>query len=211
MTTTLLHIAASPMGAASTSRKVATALLESYAAAHPRDEIATLDLWRVDLPELDSTFVAAQNKVLSGAEQTPAEREVWDRVVSAAEALKSADKVLLSCPMWNFNIPYRLKHWFDVILQPGLTFAWTPEEGYRGLVTGRPAQLVLSRAGQYTPPAPAAWMDHQTGYLEFLFRFMGFTDIHTLAVEPTLLQGPERAARGVHNATAAAREAGRAL
>ncbi len=200
-----------PWAPRSTSRRVATALLESYAAAHPDHEIATLDLWRAELPELDATFVAAQNKVLAGAAQTAAERDVWDRIVRAAEALKTADKILLSCPMWNFNMPYRLKHWFDVILQPGLTFAWTPEDGYRGLVTGRPAQLVLSRAGEYTPPAPAAWMDHQTGYLEFLFRFMGFTDIRTLAVEPTLLQGPERAARGVHAAMAAAREAGAAL
>jgi len=23
--------------------------------------------------------------------------------------------------MWNFSIPYKLKQWFDVIIQPGLT------------------------------------------------------------------------------------------
>ena len=25
-----------------------------------------------------------------------------------------ADRVLISTPMWNFSIPYKLKHWIDL-------------------------------------------------------------------------------------------------
>jgi FMN-dependent NADH-azoreductase len=36
-----------------------------------------------------------------------------------AEAfLKSADAYLISVPMWNFSIPYMLKHYIDIVIQP---------------------------------------------------------------------------------------------
>ena len=41
-----------------------------------------------------------------------------------------ADRVLISTPMWNFGIPYKLKQWFDLIVQPGLTFRFDPAQGY---------------------------------------------------------------------------------
>ena len=38
-----------------------------------------------------------------------------------AVRLDLAERVLISTPMWNFGIPYKLKHWLDIINQPGLT------------------------------------------------------------------------------------------
>lgn len=208
---TLLHIAASPNGPRSTSLGVARTFLDAYATSHPGDEIVELDLWSAELPELDATAVAAQNKVLGSQAQDDDERAVWRQVAAMCEQLRAADKVVVSGPMWNFAVPYKLKHYLDVVCQPGLTFGWTPETGYTGLVTGKPVQLILTRAGAYTPPAPNAWMDHQTGYLQFIFRFLGFTDIRTLAVEPTMLHGPEVAAASVQAASDAARAAGAAF
>ena len=43
-----------------------------------------------------------------------------------------ADRVLISSPMSNFGVPYKLKQWFDLIVQPGITFTFSPAEGYRG-------------------------------------------------------------------------------
>jgi FMN-dependent NADH-azoreductase len=207
---TLLHIQSSPNGSRSTSRQVARTFLDTYATHHPADDIVGLDLWTTALPELDATFVSAQYKVLANEAQTEAERRVWQQVLDVCEQLRRADKVLVSCPMWNFAIPYKLKHYFDVICQPGVTFGWTPQDGYTGLVTDKPVQLILSRAGAYVPPAANAWMDHQTNYLEFVFGFLGFTDVRTLTVEPTLLFGPDAAsasiARAVEGARAAARQ-----
>ena len=60
-----------------------------------------------------------------------------------AEHFKSADKYVFSLPMWNFGIPYKLKHFIDVLVQPGLTFSFSPETGYKGLVTGKPAVVDL--------------------------------------------------------------------
>ena len=44
--------------------------------------------------------------------------------------LSLADRVLISTPMWNFGIPYKLKQCFDLIIQPGLTFRFDPARGY---------------------------------------------------------------------------------
>jgi putative NADPH-quinone reductase len=32
--------------------------------------------------------------------------------------------------MWNFGIPYKLKHYIDVLTQPGQTFNFDPTTGY---------------------------------------------------------------------------------
>jgi FMN-dependent NADH-azoreductase len=86
-----------------------------------------------------------------------------------------------------------LKDYLDVIVQPGLTFSFSPQTGYTGLVTGRPAVLVLARGGAYGSGTGAEAYDHQAGYLRTVFGFMGFTDIRTVLVEPTLHRGPEGA------------------
>jgi FMN-dependent NADH-azoreductase len=52
-------------------------------------------------------------------------------------------------------------------------------------------------------------MDYQRPYLEFISRFIGFSDIRTLLVEPTMTSGPVVAEGKLHEAIAEAREAGR--
>ena len=43
--------------------------------------------------------------------------------------LRDADAVLIATPMWNFGIPYKLKHWIDLITQPGTDFLLRPGDG----------------------------------------------------------------------------------
>ena len=40
----------------------------------------------------------------------------------------------------------------------------------------------------------AVAVDHQTTYMEIILGFMGFTDVRSIVVEPTLMGGPETAA-----------------
>ncbi|MEM8866270.1 MAG: NAD(P)H-dependent oxidoreductase, partial [Planctomycetota bacterium] len=102
----------------------------------------------------------------------------------ACDEFKSADKYLISVPMWNFGIPYKLKHYIDVIAQPGQTFSFDPESGYSGLVTGKPVAVVYARGGEYG--GEGSGMDHQKPYVEQMLGFLGFTDIHPIVFEPTL-------------------------
>jgi FMN-dependent NADH-azoreductase len=46
--------------------------------------------------------------------------------------------------MWNFSLPYKLKRWFDVIVQPGVTFRFDPSTGYKALLKDRPTVVVVA-------------------------------------------------------------------
>ncbi len=202
--TKVLYIQASPMGERSFSNRLAQAFLEAYAAQHPGDTVETLDLWKTDLPDFDQLAASGKYKVMRGLPHTPEEGAAWAHVIRMIDQLKSAGKVVLSTGMWNFSIPYRLKQYLDIVVQPGLTFSFDPLKGYSGLLTGRPLQLLLASGGEYPVGSPGAAWDFQKPYLELIFGFMGFTDIRSLRVEGTL--GPNAA----ENLTAheqAAREA----
>ena len=203
---TLLHIEASPRGERSKSTAVAKSFLDSYQKAHLDDEVVTLNLFDAELPVLDAGTLAAKYKYLHGQEPTPEESKRWAPVVAAVEVFKSADKIVISTPMWNFSIPYRLKHYIDILVQPGLTFSYTPEEGYTGLVTGKRVLIVCARGGQYAEGSDAAAFDMQTKYLELILGFIGLAELTWVIAEPLLMGGPDVAAKAVEAAKAQAAE-----
>ncbi len=201
----VLYLQASPRAGRSHARAVADAFIKAYRKANPNDEIETLDLFKADIPAFDGLAVQAKYTILHGKEHSPEELEAWRAVEALIERFTAADKYVLAVPMWNFGIPYRLKHYLDNLIQPGYTFSFSPEEGYAGLVTGKPAFVAYARGGEYSK-GPAAAMDHQKNYLEMILGFIGITDIRSVVVEPTLMGGPDMA--GGRRAEAAAQAVG---
>lgn len=181
----LLYIESSPRKERSKSIQVAEAFLEAYGAANPGDEVVKLDLWEKQLPEFDGYTIDAKYQVLHGQSFSADQQTAWQAVVDVCDEFKSADKYVISLPMWNFGIPYKLKHYIDVLAQPGQTFSFSPESGYSGLVTGKPVVAIYARGGAYSSEE-ATGMDFQKSYLEFLLGFIGFTDIRQVVIEPTL-------------------------
>jgi FMN-dependent NADH-azoreductase len=182
----LLHIEASPRGQRSASITVAQHFIEAYKAKHPSDTVETLDLWHAVLPEFDGATIDSKYAILHGQSFTPEQQQAWQAVTKVAEHFKSADKYLFSLPMWNFGIPYKLKHFIDVLVQPGLAFSFSPESGYKGLITGKPAVAIYARGGAYGPGTGMEAYDAQSTYLKQVLGFIGFTDIKEIFVEPTL-------------------------
>lgn len=181
----LLYIECSPRKDRSRSIAVAKAFLDEYKARHHDDEIVTLDLWDANLPEFDGFTIDAKYQVLHGEAFTDEQQQAWQAVVDICDEFKSADKYVISLPMWNFGIPYKLKHYIDVIAQPGQTFSFDPASGYSGLVTGKPVTVIYARGGAYGSEE-ARGMDLQKGYMDLLLGFIGFTDVCSILVEPTL-------------------------
>jgi FMN-dependent NADH-azoreductase len=204
---TLLYLQASPREGRSHSRFVADALVEQYRQTHPGDGVTTLDVFKAALPPFDGCAVQAKYAILHGQKHSAEEAAAWRAVETLIADFKGADKYVFAVPMWNFGIPYRLKQYFDLIVQPGYTFSFTPEEGYKGLVTGKPAVIVSARGGEYGDGPESAGYDFQKRYVEHLLRFIGFTSIRTILVEPTLMGGPD----GAEQARAAALERARAI
>ncbi len=205
----ILYLKASPRRDRSHSLAVAEAFLAAYRELHPEVEIDTLDLFAADLPAFDGLLVNARYNILHGKPHPPEEALAWRQVEALIRQFTAADKYVLATPMWNFSIPYRLKQYLDIIVQPTYTFSYAPETGYRGLVTGKPMFLACARGGSYPAGTPAQDFDLQTRYLELILGFIGFTDLRFVLVEPTLEQGPEAAQEKRRQAMERAREMAR--
>ena len=203
---TLLYLEVSPTKLRSKSIAVAKEFLAAYRDANPEDAIDTWDLWNTTLPEFDGHIIDAKYKILQGKPHSAEEALAWEEVVRIFDRFSAADKYLLGVPMWNFGIPYKLKHFIDVITQPGLAFRFSPESGYHGLVTGKPAVVIYARGGDYSSEQMQV-LDFQKRYVETLLGFIGFTDIRSVIAEPTA-GGPEQVAEVEEMAKAKAREMG---
>ncbi|MGB8226686.1 MAG: NAD(P)H-dependent oxidoreductase [Sedimentisphaerales bacterium] len=179
---TLLYIKASPRDERSHSHTVAKAFLAAYQQKNPQDKIITIDLFRESLPEFGNFAAESKYAIMHGREKTAEQIKKWSEIEKIIEQFKSADKYLISTPMWNFSIPYKLKHYIDIIVQPSYTFTVT-DTGYKGLAGGKPICLILARGGNYEIDSPIAF---QKKYLEFILGFIGFTDIKTVICQPML-------------------------
>jgi len=189
----LLYIQASPRGRRSKSVAVADAFLEAYKGKYPDDEIVTLNVFDDSIPDFNGLVVQAKYAILHGQAHSAEQLRAWGTVEKVVEQFKSADKYVVAVPMWEFCIPYRLKQYIDVIVQPGYLFSYSQTEGYKGLVVGKSMLVVYARGGEYKAGSQAEAFDLQTRYIELIFRFAGFEDIKSLVVEPTLAAGPDAA------------------
>ncbi len=181
----LLHIESSPRKNKSISREVAQSFIVAFQEADSQNEVETLDLWDFELPEFDGDRINAKYKALHGEPPTSEEAKAWDEISKIVAVFKNSDSYLFSIPMWNFSVPYKLKHFIDVITQPGLTFSFSPESGFQGLVTGKSATIIYSRGGEFSSPENSA-MDFQKTYMEMILGFIGFQEIKSILIEPTL-------------------------
>jgi FMN-dependent NADH-azoreductase len=182
----LLYLQASPRIERSHSIAVADAFVSAYRKAHSTDQIVSKNLFQTDLPTLDGLALQAKYNILHDLKHTNEELAAWRAVEEVIDEFTSADKYVMAIPMWNFNIPYRLKHYFDLIVQPTYTFSYPPEEVYQGLVTAKPVFIAYARGVEYASGSPREAFDLQTRYVETILGFIGFTDIRKVIVEPTL-------------------------
>lgn len=187
----LLYVEASPRKNRSASIEVSRAFLDVYATANPEDEIEKMDIWRSDYPAFDGTAMAAKYAGIEGVALTTQQVAAWDAIRQLAAPFLAADKLLLAVPLWNFGIPYRLKHLIDLISHKDILFAFDGT-GFQGLMKARKAAVIYARGLDYFAggPTPAEMFDFQKPYVEAWLRLIGITEIHSVIVEKTLF-GPE--------------------
>jgi FMN-dependent NADH-azoreductase len=196
----LLHVVGSPMEERSYSRRVAEAFLAAWSATHPEGEVETLDLWRADLPVFDKLGSAGKFKTSRGLPHTEAEAAAWTGIEAVARHFAGFDRWVVSCGMWNFGMPYRLKHYVDLVVQPRVSF--DPGAG-KGMLGGRPMQLVLASGGRYEDGSPA---DFLLPHLRAIYGSVGTPAVRVLRVMGTG-SAPEKAEAALTEALAGARAA----
>lgn len=197
----LLHIDASPRGQRSRSRLVAQAFLGRLAETRPDIEVTTLDPWTRPLPDLGNGMIEGRYDLIIGNTVDVALETAWRDIQRETDYFLSFDGYLISTPMWNFGIPYRLKHYVDVLTQPGMTFLNDATGAVTGMAAGRKAVVIGASALDIRAGEPLARLDFQLAYLTEWLSFIGVDRVETLRVAPTF---------GAENDVAAAMRAGEA-
>ena len=180
----LLHLACSPR-ADSESAAGARVFLDQFRRVRPDWDIDLMDLWRDHLPEFTGEILGAKYARLNGKAFTDAQRDGFAEAERIAIRLSLADRVLISTPMWNFSIPYKLKQWLDVIIQPGLTFRFDPAQGYLPLLKDRPTLVILASGGDFVTGMNRGRVDMATPYLREALRFVGISNVRFVPLGPT--------------------------
>ena len=180
------YIECSPRGKRSHSTKIAQAYIEQAKKNIPDLELNHINPWSLNLPEFDGDMLNAKYSVIRGTDPSADEVSAWSNVKNIFDEFNNADHYLFSVPMWNFNIPYKLKHYIDIITQPGMSWSYTPEDGYKGLMTDKTATIIYSTGDGYGEGTGFESFDMQKPYVNLWLTFLGFKKIERVVVDRTL-------------------------
>jgi len=190
----VLYITANPKPVdQSYSLSVGEAFLEAYRQESPQDEIIRLDLYRMDIPYIDTDVFNGWGKLQQGTsfdQLSEDEQTKVNRINELTDQFVSADKYVFVTPLWNFSFPPLMKAYIDTICIAGKTFKYTAE-GPVGLMKGKKAVHIQARGGVYSE-GPAREMEFGDRYWRAVMHFIGITDVASVIAEG-MAQKPDEA------------------
>ena len=85
--------------------------------------VTEMNLWK-DENNVKYSLQHSQAKmnILQGT-GTSGDEALFNPISRAANYINTVDVVMISCPMWNYSVPYPLKQWIDTVVQPGINFS----------------------------------------------------------------------------------------
>ncbi len=173
----LLKIDVSPRGDASYSRQLGQTFAESWQAAHAGGTVTTRDLAKQQPTYVDLQWIAgAYSKPEDQTAENKSALKLSDDIIAE---VKAADTVLITTPMYNFQVPAVLKAWIDHLVRAGVTFSMGAD-GYKGLISGPKAVLIVTAAGDYGAGSPIESYDLLTPYVKHILGFVGITEVEVL-------------------------------
>jgi FMN-dependent NADH-azoreductase len=178
----LFRLDASIQGERSVSRKLADATEEAWREKHPQRAVIRRDLAQTPVP------ATAWQTMLAGSftaeeQRTQNQREALRLAAELVGELVAADGYLLALPLYNWGVSQHVKAWIDMtITDPRISMT-----GERQLA-GRPAVLVITRGGGYSPGTPRHGWDHAAPYYRRIFGDVLGLDLHVNEVELTLAE-----------------------
>jgi len=175
----LLRIDSSPRTNGSHSKELADMLEVKLQSTYSNLNITNCDLSTKELPHINQEYIDAA--LIPKIDRTPDMNKVLSLADSCITDIKNADIVLISVPMYNFNIPSTLKVYIDYISRFGETVIYD-ESGFKGLLTNKKLIITAAYGADFSQMKE---MDFVEPYLKSVFNFLGFSDITYLAIEGT--------------------------
>jgi FMN-dependent NADH-azoreductase len=179
----LLEIQSSPRGESSDSISLTKSFIEACKSDNGSIVVDTLNVWHERLPEFDYEAIGTKYKAVKHETMTAAEYKVWERIQSLIQRFRSADRIVIGTPMWNFSLPYKLKQLIDLVAQRNYLFTYDGKQ-YGPLLNVEKAVAVYTCGSRYlegTPIPPS--FDQQAPYLDFWLRLIGVRDLRSVIVD----------------------------
>ncbi|MEZ5017125.1 MAG: NAD(P)H-dependent oxidoreductase [Flavipsychrobacter sp.] len=178
---TLLRIDTSSRIEGAYSRQVADYIEQKWTSRYEDGRVVQKDLMRQPVPILNNYAVAGFGMAKDDMPTEVSESlSVSEQLI---DELKKADDVLISYPLYNFNMPAVLKAYFDQVIRPEYTF--TRKEGMpQGLLKDKRVYLVSVKGGIYTG-MPYEALDFSIPNLNTMLNYMGIEDIQLFNLEGT--------------------------
>lgn len=181
--------------------KVTDEFVRSYKEHHPKDSVEEINVYSIQVPEIDSDLLNAWDELQRGTRfyaLSTAQQHKLTLFDSLTGGFLEHDRIVVANPLWNLSVPTRLKAWFDTITVAGKTFKYT-EQGSVGMVQGKKVLHIQANGGVYGGADPASQ------YVKTLFTFLGVADFTQLFVEG-MDHNPSQAEAIVNEALASARK-----
>ena len=180
--TLIINAHPDPHSTASATNRMVAHLLTKL----PAGSVQTVNLAETDIQTLDKTAVEMVIATVFQGQQPNAEQAaLFARMMSVVKQVKSARRLVIAYPMYNFGIPARLKDWLDNLVVPDETFRYGENSAPQGLM-GEHKVLLLQASGSVYSEGPIAQMDFASSYLKTLLGgFLGFASVDTVYAEGT--------------------------
>jgi len=152
----------------------------AYRESHPDDQVTDLELYEVALPEIDLDLLNGWQQLQVGTpfchlhETRQRKITLFDHFT---DQFLDADKIVIANPLWNLQVPTRLKAWIDTICVTGKTFLYGESGEPIGLTTDKRVLHIQTAGGIFGGQDPASV------YLKALFGFIGISDFQQIHAE----------------------------
>jgi FMN-dependent NADH-azoreductase len=187
----VLRIDSSAAVDGSKGRMLGDRLIDSLARANAPLQVTERDLVE-SIPHVDQEWIAANDTVPHA--RSAAQKSALAVSDALIEELEQADMLVLTVPLYNFNIPASLKAWIDQVCRFNRTFRYD-ESGPVGMLAGKRAVVVFVSGG--TPLGSG--YDFASAYLRHILGFIGIADVTFIAADGHLRDeaAVARAAAGI--------------
>jgi len=173
--TSLLVVDASPRGEKAISRNMSARFVQQWKAANPDATITRRDLVETFLPYISEEWLLAY--FTPPDEQTTQMKAQLAQSDELVNELIDADHLVISTPVYNYNVPANLKSWIDCIVRKGKTLGF---DGC-GLVKHKKATLLIASGGVYDASSPIKERDIATQYLTLILNVLGIDNVSVIS------------------------------
>jgi len=185
--TNILYVTAHPFEKhASHSLTIGDAFIQAYRETNAEHDVTHLDLYRIDIPQLDADVLTGWNQLKGGSsinQLSLASQAKVARLSELVEQFLAAEKIVIAHPVWNFLFPPVLKAYVDAICIPGKTVKYTME-GIIGLASDKKL-LHIQSSGSVLSEGKWASFEFSHRYLTAIFNYMGVSEIEFITIEGT--------------------------